>query len=272
MAGNRTATQSRLALRVAVVEVLRTLAATGPVLLVVDGLQWLDEPSAEALAFAVRRVGGLDIRVLATERVAHGEQPERLCCCPPGTVELPVPPLTDDEVADLVRTGVGADLPSAVTRAIQDTAAGNPWYALELGQVAPRDGASVGLGRTLPVPKRLRNLLLNDLRTLPEAARRTLLVTSAAARPSLTLLRGAGIPDPVADLAEAERLGIATADAHGTVRFAHPLIRAAVYADAPEYGRRRHTPCWPARSPSPWSRPATSGSPTRTRTRTPPAR
>ncbi|OXY92898.1 LuxR family transcriptional regulator [Streptomyces diastatochromogenes] len=230
--------QSRLALRVAVVEVLRTLAATGPVLLVVDGLQWLDEPSAEALAFAVRRVGGLDIRVLATERVAHGEQPERLCCCPPGTVELPVPPLTDDEVADLVRTGVGADLPSAVTRAIQDTAAGNPWYALELGQVAPRDGASVGLGRTLPVPKRLRNLLLNDLRTLPEAARRTLLVTSAAARPSLTLLRGAGIPDPVADLAEAERLGIATADAHGTVRFAHPLIRAAVYADAPEYGRR----------------------------------
>ncbi|MFD5792114.1 AAA family ATPase [Streptomyces diastatochromogenes] len=230
--------QGRLALRVAVVEVLRTLAAAGPVLLVVDGLQWLDEPSAEVLAFAVRRVGGLGIRVLATERVAHGEQPERLCCCPPGTVELPVPPLTDDEVADLVRTGVGADLPSAVTRAIQDTAAGNPWYALELGQVAPRDGASVGLGRTLPVPRRLRSLLLDEARTLPEAARHTLLVTSAAARPSLTLLRAAGIADPAADLAAAERLGVATADAGGTVRFAHPLIRAAVYADAPEYGRR----------------------------------
>ncbi|SOE07357.1 LuxR family transcriptional regulator [Streptomyces sp. Ag109_G2-15] len=230
--------QSRLALRVAVVEVLRTLAAAGPVLLVVDGLQWLDEPSAEVLTFAVRRVGGLGIRVLATERVAHGEQPERLCCCPPGTVELPVPPLTDDEVADLVRTGIGADLPSAVMRAIQDTAAGNPWYALELGQVAPRDGASVGLGRTLPVPRRLRSLLLNDVHMLPEAARHTLLVTSAAARPSLTLLRAAGIPDPAADLAAAERLGVATADAGGTVRFGHPLIRAAVYADAPEYGRR----------------------------------
>jgi DNA-binding CsgD family transcriptional regulator len=231
--------RSRLAVRVAVLEVLRTLAATGPVLLVVDDFQWLDEPSAEVLAFAVRRVEGLDIRVVAAERVADGEQPERLRCCPPGTVELPVPPLTDAEVAHLVRTGIGADLPPAVLRAIQDAAAGNPWYALELGRAARRDGAPVGFGPTLPVPRRLRTPLLEQVRTLPETARRTLLVTSAAARPSLTLLRAAGLHDPAADLAEAERLGVAAADAGGTIRFRHPLIRAAVYADAPEYGRRQ---------------------------------
>ncbi|MEV5529145.1 helix-turn-helix transcriptional regulator [Streptomyces prunicolor] len=226
--------RDRLALRVAVLDALRTLAATGPVLLVLDGLQWLDEPTAEVLAFAVRRVEGLDVRVVAAERVAEGEQPERPHCCPPGAVELPVPPLTDDEITQLLPT----DLPPAVLRAVQDTAAGNPWYARELGQAAPRDGAAVGLGRPLPVPRRLRTLLLEQVRALPGSARRTLLVASAAARPTLTLLRAAGLHDPAADLAQAERLGVATADAEGTVRFRHPLVRAAVYADAPEQDRR----------------------------------
>ena len=227
--------RGRLAVRVAVLEVLRTLAATGPVLLVLDGLQWLDEPTVEVLAFVVRRVEGLDVRVVAAERVADGEQPERPRCCPPGTVELPVPPLTDDEVARLLP----ADLPPAVLRAVQDTAAGNPWYALELGRAAPRDTAAVGLGRTLPVPHRLRTLLLARVHTLAESTQHTLLVMSAAARPTLTLLRAAGFDDPAADLAETERLGVATADAHGTVRFRHPLLRAAVYAEATECGRRQ---------------------------------
>lgn len=227
--------RDRLAIRVAVLDVLRALAATGPVLLVLDGLQWLDEPSAEVLAFAVRRVEGLDVQVVAAERVAEDEQPERPHCCPPGTVELPVPPLTDDEVAHLLHV----DLPPAVVRAVQDIAAGNPWYALELGRAAPHDGAAVGLGRSLPVPRRLRTLLLDQVCTLPESARHTLLVASAAARPTLTLLRAAGLHDTAADLAEAERLGVATADADGTVRFRHPLIRAAVYADAAEHERRQ---------------------------------
>ncbi|WRZ95088.1 AAA family ATPase [Streptomyces sp. NBC_01007] len=231
--------RSRLAVRVAVLEVLRTLAATGPVLLVVDGLQWLDEPSAEVLAFAVRRVEGLDIRMVAAERVADCEQPERLRCCPPGTVGLPVPPLADGEVAHLVRTGFGAGLPPAVLRAIQDAAAGNPWYALELGREALREGAPAGSGPALPVPRRLRALLLDQVRTLSETARRTLLVASATAHPSLSLLRAAGLDDPAADLAEADGMGVATVDVGGTVRFRHPMLRAAVHADAPEHSRRQ---------------------------------
>ncbi|MGW2566441.1 AAA family ATPase [Streptomyces sp. NPDC001537] len=231
--------RARLAVRVAVVDVLRALAATGPVLLVVDDLQWLDVPSAEVLAFAVRRLEGLAVRMVAAERVADAEQPERLRCCPPGTVDVPVPPMTDAEVAHLVRTAIGAELPPAVLRAVQDTAAGNPSYALELGRAAPRDAASVGFGRALPVPRRLRDLLLDQVRTLPETVRHTLLVTCTAARPSLTVLRAAGLDDPAADLAEAERLGVAAVDADGTVRFSHPLFRAAVRADAPEHSRRQ---------------------------------
>ncbi|MEU9445433.1 AAA family ATPase [Streptomyces sp. NPDC048304] len=231
--------RGRLAVRIAVLEVLRVLAADNPVVLVLDGLQWLDEPTAEALAFAVRRLESLNVRVVAAERVRDGEQPERLRCCPPGTAELAVPPLTDEETAHLVRAGIGADLPPTTLRAIQHTAAGNPSYALELGRAALLGPARAGSTPPLRVPRRLRTLLLEEARTLPETVQRTLLVSSVAARPSLTLLRAAGLPDPTADLAEAERVGLATADAEGAVRFGHPLVRAAVYADATENGRRQ---------------------------------
>lgn len=233
-----------LAVRLAVLDVLRALAATGPLLLVVDGLQWLDEPTAEVLAFAMRhlradRGPGPGIRMLATERVADGGQPGRLRCCPAGTVELPVPPLTDGETARLVRADLDAELPPALLRAVQQTAAGNPYYALELGRAARHARTPAGFPAAPPVPPRLRDLLLAEARSLPEPVLRTLLVASAAARPTLTLLRAAGLPDPAADLARAERLGIATADADGVVRFHHPVLRAAVHADAPEHGRRQ---------------------------------
>lgn len=228
-----------LAVRVAVLDALRALAADGPLLLVVDGLQWLDEPTAEVLAFAARRLDAPGIRMLAAERVTDGGRPERLHCCPPGTLELPVPPLTDGETAHLVRTDLGADLPPTVLRAIQRTAAGNPHFARELGRAARHAPAPAGFGELPPVPPALRTRLLEQARSLPEPARRTLLVASAAARPSLTLLRATGLPDPAADLAEAERLGIATADADGIVRFHHPVLRAAVHADASEHGRRQ---------------------------------
>ncbi|WUD76329.1 AAA family ATPase [Streptomyces sp. NBC_00510] len=233
------ATQSRLAVRDAAVELLRALAAAGPVLIVVDDLQWLDVPSAEVLSLALRRLPpGEGVRFLAAERVAEGEEPPGLRCCPPGTTALLVPPLSDGDVAELLLDDTGAELPERAVRAVQDTAAGNPLYALELGRALLREGTPFEAGDVLSVPPRLRDLLLDRVRLLPASARQTLLVASAAARPTLPLLGAAGIPDPEGDLGTAESLGVAAADAEGTIRFQHPLIRAAVYTDAPEHGRR----------------------------------
>ncbi|WP_269858849.1 helix-turn-helix transcriptional regulator [Streptomyces sp. RPT161] len=229
---------SRLAVRIALLEVLRRLADAGGVLLVVDDLQWLDGPSAEVLAFAMRRLDGADVRMIAAERVPDGEQPERLRCCPPGTAELPVPPLPTSTVTRLLRAATGADLPPPVLRAIQRTAAGNPLYALELARAVLREGAPESPDGPLPVPRRLRTPLLDRFRTLPEPVRRTLLVCSAAARPTLTVLHAAGLAGAAAHLSAAERLGVAGTDGSGAVRFRHPLIRAAVYADATAHARR----------------------------------
>ncbi|MFC8436069.1 ATP-binding protein [Streptomyces sp. NPDC057253] len=240
--------RDRLALRVAVLDTLRALASTGPVLLVLDDLQWLDEPTAEVLAYAVRRLDGPGVRTLAAERVPEGEQPVRLRCCPPGTLELPVPPLTDEEVSHLVRTDLGTDPSPAALRRIQELAAGNPWYARELGRAAygaagPSDADPHGMspvsGARFEVPPRLRAHLLHRVRELPATARLALLVASVAARPSLTVLRAAGLPDPASDLAAAERVGVAAVGADGAVGFRHPLVRAAVHDDAPPSERRQ---------------------------------
>ncbi|WNI16785.1 helix-turn-helix transcriptional regulator [Actinacidiphila sp. ITFR-21] len=226
-----------LAVRVAVLAALRRLAEQRPVVLVVDGLEWLDEPSADVLAFVAHRVEDADIRILAAERVADGEQSERSRCCPPGTAAITVPPLADDDVALLLLSS-GAALPPPVLRAVQQTAAGNPLYALALGRGAPRDGLTAESSGFLPVPADLRALLLGQVRTLPAAAAHVLLVAAAAGRPSLTLLRAAGLTGATAALTEAERLGVVAADPSGAVRFTHPLLRAALYADASGQARR----------------------------------
>src|SRR3954463_4636902 len=50
--------------------VLRKLCQERPVLVAVDDLQWLDEPTTDALWFAVRRLGAAALRLLAACRTA----------------------------------------------------------------------------------------------------------------------------------------------------------------------------------------------------------
>ncbi len=78
----------QLAVRLAVLELLRALSADRPLLLVLDDVQWIDEPSAEVLRFVARRLEGVDVSVLAAERLADGGAATRLDLCPPPYAEL----------------------------------------------------------------------------------------------------------------------------------------------------------------------------------------
>ncbi|GDY61803.1 hypothetical protein SAV14893_011960 [Streptomyces avermitilis] len=241
--GESTLQRDGLALRLAVLSTLRVLAARGPVLIVADDLQWLDPASAELLGFAARRLGGMPVQMLCavrTDTEPQGQQHDRyLRASPPETLAVRVNPLSRAQTAELLGRRGHTDLPRSTVRDIHRTSGGNPLFALELGRALAESPTPPSPGEPLPVPTSLRALVLNRLDMLSPQARRTLLVASAGARPTLALLHAAGRENAEAETAQAAALGLLVTerDAPG-VRFAHPLVSAALYAEATAQERR----------------------------------
>ncbi|WP_225830671.1 AAA family ATPase [Streptomyces sp. NK08204] len=231
-----------LALRLAVLSALRALAERGPVLVVADDLQWLDPASAELLGFAARRLEGTTVQLLCAVRTDGPDSQEydrQLRACPPDTTAVRLGPLSHTQVARLLDHRGHGGLPRSTVREIHRTSGGNPLFALELGRALADGPTPPRPGEPLPVPTSLRALVLSRLDMLSVEARRTLLVASAGARPTTTLLHAAGRENAEAECAQAAELGLlATGPEDPAVRFAHPLISAALYAEAPAHERR----------------------------------
>jgi DNA-binding CsgD family transcriptional regulator len=224
----------QLAVRLAVLELLRSLAADRPVLLVLDDVQWIDEPSAGVLRFVARRLQGVSVRVVAAERLAEGDAGHLADLCPQPVTEIVVPPLPESDVADLLRSRFGAEVGGGQAHRVYEASAGNPLYAVELGR-ALRAGPVAPID-PLPVPDRLRGLLAARVATLPPEDRPALLVVAAAARPSESLLPRCGLP--ASRLEAAIHSGVLAIEPDGALRFSHPLLREMVYGDATDAARR----------------------------------
>ncbi|MEU6404783.1 AAA family ATPase [Streptomyces sp. NPDC046985] len=234
-----------LALRLAVLSMLRALAAKGPVLIVADDLQWLDSASAELLGFAARRLGDSPVQMLyalrtePTEGAEAAEYDRHLRACPPDTLSVRLGPLSRAQVSALLDHRGYTGLPRSTVREIHLTSGGNPLFALELGRALAENPTPPRPGEPLPVPTSLRALVLSRLEMLSDEARRTLLVASTGARPTPALLHAAGRENAEAECAQAAELGLLATEPEGpAVRFAHPLISAALYAEAPVRERR----------------------------------
>ncbi|BAJ32948.1 MULTISPECIES: LuxR family transcriptional regulator [Kitasatospora] len=228
-----------LAVRVAVLEALRRLAQRGPVLVLLDDTQWLDEASRQVIAFAARRLTDRQVRFAVTERTEGVEQagtaPEMVALCPPAAREIPVGPLGERGTGALLRERLDLRLSGLTLTRVHAVSGGNPYYALELGRSLAADGSESALAadpaRPLDVPHRLRALVAARLGELPDPARQSLTVL-AAARP------GTALPDTVTEpLGAARRHGIVRPVPAGTPRpdhpqFSHPLVAEVVLAAA----------------------------------------
>ncbi|WP_219671951.1 ATP-binding protein, partial [Streptomyces bambusae] len=120
--------RDHVALRLALVEVLRALAVPAPLLIVLDNAQWLDAESTDLLRFALRLTPP-GVRLLVAE-CAQGGTPVAESLCGPDTRGVRIPPLGADEIAELlVRHG----LPARLAGRIHQASGGNPRLALALG-------------------------------------------------------------------------------------------------------------------------------------------
>jgi DNA-binding CsgD family transcriptional regulator len=228
------------AIGLALLNALRTLSSARPVLVAVDDAQWLDQPSAAALAFALRRLAAEPVGVLATVRLDSGE-PAPVALDPWLPAErLRVGPLTLAAVHELLRTRLGVTPSRPTLVRLYQAAGGNPFFALELGRALLEQGREPALDEPLPVPAGLRALVRARLARLPAPARGSLLAVAALSRPTVALAAAAAGRGERgrADLERAARAGVVAYEGD-RVGFAHPLFASTVYAEAPLSQRRR---------------------------------
>ncbi|WLQ36058.1 AAA family ATPase [Streptomyces castrisilvae] len=233
-----------LVLRIAVRKVLAALAGTGPLLVVVDDAQWLDEPTARVLLFLARRsVPGYAVLAALRTPLAPSDEvprPDRATApelCPQPLRTLPLEPLTVREIAEVLDAHGEGPWPPRLTARLHEAGAGNPRTALELSaalHAAVSSGAPLpDSSEPLPVPESLSRPLLERVEALPARAQQMLLTASAAVRPTVELLRRAGCRYADADVDTCVRHGLLRARDHGTLGFPDPLTPLVLAARAP---------------------------------------
>jgi DNA-binding CsgD family transcriptional regulator len=196
---------------------------------VVDDAQWLDQSSAEVIAFIARRLAGTRVCMVVACRSGSGTLFERS-----GLDELEVRPLADDDAAKLVDERFPT-LAGRVRRRLVADAGGNPLALLELPSVLTGEqrAATRPLPDILPLTERLTALFATRLEALSKEARRFLLLVALDSRRDLR----ARLVTP--DLAAAEDARLVHVDAvTGRVAFRHPLVRAAIVEFATTEERR----------------------------------
>jgi tetratricopeptide (TPR) repeat protein len=217
-------------------------AQTGPLLLVIEDLQWGDLPSLQLLGAALRRLDGCPLAVLATARPEiHDQVPglwgERL------PVEIVLGALPDAAAQQLAHARLPGDVSASAVAEILECAEGNPLFLEELCR-AVRDRATstaVPARRGSPtLPPTLVAVIEARLEALGAAQRSVLRAASIFGprfwRDGVVALLGdaAVADDALATLVERDlirRVG-------GAYNFRHPTVLEVAYASLTEEDRR----------------------------------
>ncbi|MGZ4384832.1 MAG: AAA family ATPase, partial [Gaiellaceae bacterium] len=211
-------------LGIALLNLLLARAEGSRVLLAIDDLQWLDESSGAVVVFALRRIGGADIRLLAARRDEPGKP------LPLGLEQsldegslrrIDLGPLSEGAIRRLLRQRLGLSVSRSQLHAVYGATGGNPFFALELA----RAGLRMDDEGLIHLPGSLEALVRQRLQSLPAATRDALLYVAALSEPRLVVLERARALGQLEPAIEAGILGL-----EGEVlRFDHPLIAAAAW-------------------------------------------
>ncbi len=155
----------------AVVAWLERSAATAPVVLWIDDVQWASRVVFDLLRDAVRQVAHLPVVVATTAR----SDPDAVPDWPPvlpGTVSmaLPLEPLPPADAVDLVRRAAGGPLAGEAIDTIILRSGGNPLYLIELARATVRSGGELPVSLRAVISARLDQLSPGARRIVDNAA------------------------------------------------------------------------------------------------------
>jgi DNA-binding CsgD family transcriptional regulator len=231
------ATPDRFLVALAALTLLSDVAEERPLICLVDDAQWLDRASAQALAFAARRLLAEPLGLLFAVREPSDDAELRRL------PELVVEGIADYDARRLLESTIPGRLDEQVVERIVAETRGNPLALLEL----PRRMTPAELAGGFGVLDRdalascIEESFLRQLEFLTPQTRRLLLTAAAEPLGDLALLWRAterlGVGIEAATPAEAAGL----IELGAWVRFRHPLVRSAVYrAAAPAERRQVH--------------------------------
>jgi DNA-binding CsgD family transcriptional regulator len=223
----------RLLLGLAVRNLLADAAEPRPLICFVDDAHWLDEPSAQVLAFVARRLDASSVGLVFVER---GQRDALV-----GLPDTEVAGLSSVEAHTLIDRVIPGPLDEEVRARIAAETEGNPVAIAELlSRLRPElIAGGYGAPGAIALPPAMEQALRDQLESLPGEARQAMLVVAAEprGRPSLVWQAIDALGLTAAAVGSFEADDLVRVDA--LIRFRHPAMRSAVYAAAPAADRRR---------------------------------
>jgi len=222
----------------AISRLIGLLAARTPLLLVTEDLHWADETSLRVLAFLARRIRASRVLMVATAREEEVNESPALSRVleeldrEPAVERLALGPLSQTATVNLVRSLAGARREvSQLGDRIWSVSEGNPFIAVETLR-AVQDGSHIEPSATLPLPRRVQELVAGRIERLSGRARQLVAVGSVIGREfDFALLQRAAGLTPV-QTAEATEELVRRRVVHGVGErfdFAHDRIREVAY-------------------------------------------
>jgi DNA-binding CsgD family transcriptional regulator len=221
--------------------VLVALARSGPLVVGIDDVHWLDQASQRVLAFAVRRVREERIGLLLAHRTGtdsvfpgDAEHVGRMA-----VTRLRLSTLDADELERLLRRHLGGQLDRRSIARLHHSSGGNPLFALQLGRAMLQGDVVDEDGLGLLIPATLQRVVADQLLALTPAALDVVQAAAAVARPTTALIESVVATDRAREgLAAAGVAGVLSVD-RGRVGFTHPLLATAAYSQMSAFDRRR---------------------------------
>jgi DNA-binding CsgD family transcriptional regulator len=221
----------------AALNVLTGVSARQPVAVIVDDVQWLDQPSQDAVAFLARRVHDDPVIIVGGVRAGYATP-----FLPASGQVLNIGPL-DEESSRAVLRAAAPHLDAAGCEQILEHARGNPLALTELPGTWCSGSAETGPvpGSPLPLSARLEQAFAGRLDELASPTRDTLLIAASDSESALAEILAAaselaGVQIPIDALDTAAAAGLLTRD-EVRLQFRHPLVRSAILGS--ESARRR---------------------------------
>jgi hypothetical protein len=200
-----------------------------PLLLLLDDLQWADQPSQLLLDFLARRLPAGAVAVVGSYRDTEPAPGPVLAALAARTTVLPLTGLSPDAVGDLVADVVGEQRAAKIAAGVHRRTGGNPFFVQQVSWLlrSGQEGIPPGVHEAM-------ELRFAGLPGATAAALRTAAVIGQRFSADLVaLVSGQPLAAVAEALAAAVRARVVSRDGTGTYRFAHDLFREYAYDRLP---------------------------------------